>query len=525
MNSRKAGKGGFLLPKIYHKDQKRVLECLKNGDIEYVDSTQWSFADEFLCFVLQLKFFDFADETYPNPRKVNYVPVWFLIASQFVLRLHNSHAYNDLRYFLNAGSILTKIGFNASASGVVGFNDKNTYERKTAIDADTVRKYYRDTESQELRDWYNESVQQWLRGRKVFDHRGIFILDQSHLVVPDNPNYTDAMRMPVDEHGQRYPNLNQLSEEERKSLVYHPCYALSCLLHVSTSGDLYHIAGYDLGPGNTDELVQAENLLPSFCKMHPGVMKELIIDRGYISGPFIGKMKQTYNVDVLIPLKSSMSDFQDALVIARTQDWTTTEHEIDKEDGKLLRKTITTCVKRMDLWQDCPIPLDAYVSETTRWSTSKQAYETYNWVLAATKSYPSEAAAITRYRLRTDVEERFRQLKCFWKIADFTSPALGLMEAQICFILLTYSLLQLYLRRRDLSDLTHRVIQTLRKEESLGKDVVLVYVDDAFGVYNLDDYSLTIIKLDPEPKEKLKAIIQNQKEVRISRQDPHHRVR
>ena len=150
MNSRKAGKGGFLLPKIYHKDQKRVLECLKNGDIEYVDSTQWSFADEFLCFVLQLKFFDFADETYPNPRKVNYVPVWFLIASQFVLRLHNRHAYNDLRYFLNAGSLLTKIGFNASASGVVGFNDKNTYERKTAIDADTVRKYYRDTESQEL---------------------------------------------------------------------------------------------------------------------------------------------------------------------------------------------------------------------------------------------------------------------------------------------------------------------------------------------------------------------------------------
>lgn len=524
MTNRPSGKGGFFLPNIYHKAQEYVLDRLKKGEVDYLDSTKWSFADEFLCFILQLKFFDFADKTYPNPRKVNYVPVWFLVAAQFVLRLHNRRAYDDLRYFLNAGSILTKVGFNASAAGVVGFNDKNTYERKTAIDADTVRKYYKDTNAQELRDWYNESVQGWFRGRKVYDRNGLFILDQSYLVVPDNPNYKDAVRMPVDEHGQRYRGLNEISDEERQALVHHPCYALSCLLHVGTSGDLYHIAGYDFGPGNTDELVQAENLLPTFCKMYPGVMKELILDRGYISGPFIGRMKQLYKVDVLIPLKSSMSDFQDALKLAQWQKWTTTENEID-ENGKLLRKTITTCVKKMELWENCPIPLDAYVSETTRWSKSKQAYETYNWVLAATKSYPSETDAIARYGLRVQVEERFKQLKCYWNIADFQSPAPGLMESQVCFISLTYSLLQLYLRRRDLRALTDRTIQTLQTEERLGKDVVLVYVEDSFGVYNLDDYSLTIIDIEPGPKEKLKGTLENQKTIRISREDPRQRIR
>jgi hypothetical protein len=525
MTNRPIGKGGFFLPKIYHKAQRYILDRLKDGEVDYLDLTKWSFADEFLCFILQLKFFDFADKSYPNPRKVNFVPVWFLIAAQFVLRLHNRRCYDDLRYFLNAGSILTKIGFNASAGGVVGFNEKNKYERQTAIDADTVRKYYKDTNSQELRDWYNESVQGWFRSRKVFDRDGLFILDQSHLVVPDNPCYEGAVRMPVDEHGQRYRGLNKMSEEERKALVHHPCYTLSCLLHVSASGDLYHIAGYDFGSGNTDELVQAENLLPAFCKMYPGVMKELILDRGYISGPFIGKMKQKYNVDVLIPLKSSMSDFQDALKIAQTQNWTTTENEIDKTNGRLLRKTITTCVKQMELWQECPIPLDTYVSETTRWSSSKQAYETYNWVLAASKSYTSEAVAIARYSLRTQVEERFRQLKCFWNIADFPSPAPGLMEAQICFISLTYSLLQLYLRRDDLRDLTHRAIDTIRTKERLGTDSVLVYAEDSYGVYNLDDYSLTIMDLDPEPKGKLKGTFEKQKEVRISREDPRQRLR
>lgn len=525
MTDRPEGKGGFFLPKIYHKAQEYVLNRLENGEVDYLDLSKWSFADEFLCFILQLRFFDFADKTYPNPRKVNLVPVWFLVAAQFVLRLHNRRVYDDLRYFLNAGSILTKVGFNASAAGVVGFNEKNTYDRRTAIDADTVRKYYRDTNSQELRDWYNASVQGWFRGRKVFDKHGLFILDQSHLVVPDNPNYKDAVRMPVDEHGQRYRGLDKMSDEKRKALVYHPCYTLSCLLHVNTSGDLYHIAGYDFGPGNADELVQAENLLPAFCKMYPGVMKELILDRGYISGPFIGRMKQIYKVDVLIPLRSSMSDFQDGLKIAEGQEWTTTENETD-ENGKVLRKTITTCVKKMELWEECPVPLDVYVSETTRWSKSKQAYETYNWVLAATKSYPSEAAAIARYSLRVQVEERFKQLKCYWNIADFPSPAPGLMEAQLCFISLTYSLLQLYLRRRDLQDLTHRTIETQRTEQRLGKDAVLVYAEDSFGVYNLDDYTFTIMDLEPGPKEKLKGTLEHQKSVRITREkEPRQRIR
>jgi hypothetical protein len=525
MNSRPAGSGGFFLPQIYEKAQERVLGQLKKGDVDYLDSTAWHFADEFLCFVLQQKFFDFADKTYPNPRKVNYVPVWFLIAAQFVLRLHNRRAYDDLRYFLNAGSILTKIGFNAAAGGIVGFNEKNSYERKTAIDADTVRKYYKDTDFQQLRNWYNESVQSWFRGHKVFDRRGLFILDQSHLVVPDNPRYKDAVRMPVDEHGQRYRGLDRMSETERKALVYHPCYALSCLLHVNNTGDLYHIAGYDFGPGNVDELVQAENIVPAFCKMYPGVMKELIMDRGYISGPFVGRLKQHYDVDVLVPLKASMSDFQDALKLAEGQKWTTTENEVDARSGKLFRKTTTTCVKQMELWESCPIPVDAYVSETTRWSNSKQDYETYNWVLAATKAYPSATAAIARYSLRTQVEECFRQLKCFWNIADFPSPAPGLMEAQLCFISLTYSLLQLYLRRSDLQALTHRTIDALRADERLGIDSVLVYAQESYGVYNLDDYSLTILDLENGPKKKLKGTLEKQKEVRLTREDPRQKIR
>ena len=124
------------------------------------------------------------------------------------------------------------------------------------------------------------------------------------------------------------------------------------------------------GPGNTDELTQAENLVPAFCKMYPGLMKELIMDRGYISGPFVGKLKRELGVDVLIPLRASMSDFEDALKLAQEAKWVTTENEVDPSSGKMLRKTTTACIEQMELWDTCPIPLDAYVSETRRWSNS-----------------------------------------------------------------------------------------------------------------------------------------------------------
>jgi len=56
MTNRPPGKGGFFLPQIYHKAQEYVLDRLENGEVDYLDSTKWSFADEFLCFILQLKF-------------------------------------------------------------------------------------------------------------------------------------------------------------------------------------------------------------------------------------------------------------------------------------------------------------------------------------------------------------------------------------------------------------------------------------------------------------------------------------
>jgi len=317
--------------------------------------------------------------------------------------------------------------------------------------------------------------------------------------------------MPVDEHGQWYKNFSELTEEQRKALIYHPCYSLSYLLHINKQGNLFHVAGYEFGPGSEDELIQADRLVPKFCETHPSVMKELFMDRGYIDGDFVGKMKKDYGVDVLVPLKKNMSSYQDAIGIAhRENKWEILEQETDKR-GKS-RTLSAAFVPEMDLWESCPVKQHATVFKEITWNEEAQSYKDHLWVLAATKKYLQIATPLHRYRLRTQIEERNRQLKEGWQIGKFTSPSPGLMESQLCFTMFTYSLLQLYLRRQDLQNHTRRMIQTLRMEEQLGKDVVLVYTGTSFAVMNLDDYSMTLIDLDTEPKNKLKTIFKQQKE-------------
>lgn len=515
--SKEVGKGGFYLPTIYEKAQRHIEACLEQGEIDYAQLSKWTFADEFLCFVMQVGLLEFVDVTYPNPREKNEVPIWFLVTCQFLLHIYQSGRYSHLDYLLNAGSVLTRFGFNVGASHI-GFNDKNQTERRTALHSDTVRKYFKDTDRDEIRAWYRSELQTWFKAKRAFDPEGIFILDQSHLVVPDNPNYVEAVKMPVDEHGQLYSNLKSLTAEQRKGLVYHPCYTLSVLLGLAPSHLSYHVASYELGPGNEDELIQAERLVPDFCRRFPGVMKELIVDRGYLSAEFINTLKTQYHVDVLLPLKSNMSSYQDAIQLARMNHaWEIIEQERDPDNDSLLTQTEVAYVHDMDLWEG--LQFKQHVIVVKECTMANAELKERFFVLASTKRYSHPGKAVARYRLRVKIEERFRQFKHDWYIGDFPSPHRALIESHVCFTLLTYSLLQLYLRKKDLQEKTAHMMVSLKRDEQVGKDAVLVYAKHQYGVFDLDDYTARVAGMQETPRQKLITIMEAQKAVRLKREN------
>lgn len=73
------------------------------------------------------------------------------------------------------------------------------------------------------------------------------------------------------------------------------------------------------------------------------------------------------------------------------------------------------------------------------------------------------------------------------------------------FTLLTYSLVQLYLSKKHLSELADKTIDTLRQQERLGKDSVVVYGKHNFAVFDLDHYTSIVAHLLPQARERFCA--------------------
>lgn len=310
------------LPKeliIYEENRPKVLHALKDGRIDYIALTKWEFTDNLFGFLAATRFFEWCSSTYPNPRVKEEVPAWYLHSCAIQMKLHTETAFDNLPGILQSGSILTRIKFNIGLKGG-GFNYKNKKPRKIPADQDTVRKYYKDTDPDGLEAWYNKDVVGWMRRYRGFDKDGIFILDLSLLPVPDNPNYKRTGYLPLDEEG-NYIDVSDLSEEEKKKVTYRRCYGFTSLLHMSKKADYFIYAGMHLGPGSDSALKAGEKLVDGFVdRFGKRVIKWIIADRGFIDGKMISRFKKVYYIDTLIPLKSNMDVFIDALGIASSKE-------------------------------------------------------------------------------------------------------------------------------------------------------------------------------------------------------------
>ena len=139
------------------------------------------------------------------------------------------------------------------------------------------------------------------------------------LFVPDNPAYEGSVVMWFDEHNHPV-EYAKLTAEERKRVVRRRCYKWVSLLH--RRGESFVYAGVAVVPGNTLENAVLWDLVNQFVqRVGRGVIKWLILDRGFIDGAEISRCKTEHGIDVLIPIKRSMDLWADAWALADLGKW------------------------------------------------------------------------------------------------------------------------------------------------------------------------------------------------------------
>jgi len=149
-------------------------------------------------------------------------------------------------------------------------------------------------------------------------------------------------------------------------------------------------------------------------------------------------------------------------------------------------------------WSSCPIPLSVIVNREHYADGHEEI-----WMLADTKKVAQGAGSRDDYRLRTGIEERYRQLKCFIDLTHFHSPGFSLICNQVVFLALAYSLMQLYLLRLKRSELNRRTQPQLRNQLMPTDSVIIIYYDNRFALLSPMQYTEMLLTLSGEAGKKI----------------------
>jgi len=534
---------------IFEENKPFVLEALGNGEFDYMEAASEVLEADFFRFIKARALLDELAATDPTPRKKEDVPFWFYVASNLSMRLHGVHAFDAFPLVVRGGGMLQAFGPEAGRKVVhpqtgdttilcEGFNQKNHYDRETPCDPDYLRKVAKDTDAQALMRWFGEEGVRVFHRRRAFDPEGVFIGDASYLFVPDNPRYEGSVKLRFDEHDHPVSEeqYRQMTDGQKSRCQWRRCYKMVTLLHTNPTLDFFLFVAVKVVSGQDHECPILYDLVKQFVEtVGQGVMKRLILDRGFLDGQAISLCKKQYGIDTLIPIRRNMDLYADAMALFREPEVRWVECKPPQEEGKesiplrpkaisqrekkrqeklrqlkqqqplpppeeVLVKKEAAAIGEFRSWSSCTVPLTV-VANRERYADGHQEI----WFLIDTKEVQDPSQTQQEYHLRTSTEERYRQLKCFSALTHFTSRAFPMVVNQVVFIMLAYNLLQLFLLKRGRKELNQKTLPRIRQQLLPSDNYILVYSQNYYGLFRPFELVGFVVTLQEKARKKIAA--------------------
>jgi hypothetical protein len=534
---------------VFQEDQQFVYEELLKGEIDHVEVVSRVVETEFFRHFIGSGEIMKLAKAYPTPRKKEEVPLWIYLSTQITLRLHGAPGFSSLPYILHCGGLRDaleegqlerKIAEDTGSSylSFKGYNEKNSYDRRTPCDHDFVRKLARDTQPDRLESWFGSAVARYFHEASAFDDEGIFMVDGSYLFISDNPRYELSKTAYFDEHNHPISREEEkkLTPAQRKRCRFRRYYQTVALSHTNRTSDYLLYSGARV-LRNGGEVTQLRPLVSDFVEaVGDGVMKTLLIDRGFIDGESLGWIKSDLGVDWIVPLKAGMDITLDAWKLAEvdTKPWLTWQPpakapppdpaqrpERIRKSEKKRQETVAArkkerqkqervaakaelvrvelkVIPQMRLWTTCSVPVNVVLMREHLTDGT-----CLRWGLMTTRQVDDPLEIRRLYAVRSACEEGWRQEKCYWDLSGFRAPSFALVVSQVIFVLLAYSLLQLFLIKSDRGELAKATRQRLLAELLPDGEKVAVYRENRVGYFRVMDYSQILLELPEGPRRRL----------------------
>jgi len=508
--------------KLWARNGDAVRQAIELGELVHLDTASEELTDEFLLFAIRSGLLSKWAEAFPDPRQEPEITMEVIVASHLAARFAGLYSMRKSGYVLRSASVLGALGYSVEVlEPTQGLSLRGTSDDKL-ISGDVLRKLLVKLENQvdpneplrvppyepslgvkvrqrasrravkgavdvaeaemraqqvaaKLVAWYNAKV-----GPSLLDYacvgtgRRIHIVDTTHVEVPLETGTYECSGVVKNDDGSRSRGYKLAT---LRTLLDHA--------GVITQVGLCPIQVHDLPVGRL------------FFETAP-VLRQgdlLLEDRGFVDGETMTRLKQQRHVDVIVPLKSTMLSYTEAVQLAELQDAWQPHPSRDHQH--------IAFVKGVEhLWDACQVPLNACVIRY--WNRKKNALD--HIVLVTTDQRLNGAWIVRHYEERPEIEQDYEQMKSGgWQLQKLSSTRYSEIVFYVLTVVLSYSLYHVFSNTRAGSRFADKTRQGLAFAQLRTRRThIIAYAGGYFEIFETLSFARFILQLPTSAQERLR---------------------
>ena len=475
------------------RNQQEVARRLSAGHVDVVTLTGWSFVASFLAFLDQLAYCVLLDLEGQGFLRVM-IPIARMVLTYQLkillgipsMNLVPTKLFREIALLQLIGYTTTQLrsGFCQRGNLACGPMHKNTL-------ADALDKLTPD----ELATLLNGTAQRLVAHGFFAKSPGCFALDASDLPTP--PTYPGA-GMVTKVHKKR-------TKDKQVVEIAEHVYGFQVFVVYEVHWRL--IVAAKVVPIQEHETRHTLDLVRQAIRnLGPGILRVLVVDRGFLDGADLWTLKQTLGIDFVVPSKAKMRVTTDAQALAR--------QEADREsifwaervgvlksgkDGRERPEGQVTVVGVADL-----ASFDQYGNADHAQGANRKdfvgnplnALVVLSWqgeahplgeekVFLTSLPISSPLAILDLYDLRSLIENTaFRELKQGWCLENYPKKTEEAVRSHVVLTLLTFTLANAFSTQIGQA-LAHHGIRRQRAEQQSGK--VVLIAGDSYAIFEIEE--------------------------------------
>jgi hypothetical protein len=508
--------------KLWARNGDAVRRAIELGELVHLETASEELTDEFLLFAIQSGLLSKWAEAFPDPRQEPEIAMEVIVASHLAARFAGLYSMRKSGYVLRSASVLGALGYSVEVlEPEQGVSLRGTSDDKL-ISGDVLRKLLVKLEhhvdpnapvrvppyepsvavkvrkrasrravkgavnevevearaqrvATQLVHWYNAHVgPSLLHYARVGTGRRIHIVDTTQVEVPLETGTYECSGVVKNDDGSRSRG-----------------YKLATLRTLLDHAGLITQVG--LCPIQVHDVPVCRLLFETAPVLRTGDL--LLEDRGFLDGETITSLKQQRYIDVIVPLKSTMLSYKEAVQLAELQDaW---QPHPSRDDQHI------AFVKGVDhMWDGCDVALNACVIRY--WNRKKKALD--HIVLVTTDQRLTGPWIVRHYEERPEIEQDYQQMKSGgWQLKKLSSTRYSEIVFYILTVVLSYSLYHLFSNTRAGARFADKTRQALAFAQLRShRTHIIAYAGGYFEIFETLSFVRFVLQLPASVQERLR---------------------